>query len=114
MCITFDSPVRAPATMLPSRARSLAVAVALCAMTVIATAQSVELPSLLVQPGRDVPFVPTSQALVEKMLDMANVTSEDYVIDLGSGDGRIVIAAAKRGARALGVEFNGSLVELSR
>ena len=51
-------------------------------------------------------WVPTSPALAEKMLDMAKVTAADYVIDLGSGDGRMVVAAAKRGARALGVEFN--------
>jgi hypothetical protein len=51
--------------------------------------------------------------LVDKMLDMAKVTSKDYVIDLGSGDGRTVITAAKRGARALGMEYNPDLVELS-
>jgi hypothetical protein len=54
------------------------------------------------QAGKDVIWVPTPQALVEKMLDLANVTPRDFVIDLGSGDGRTVIAAAKRGARALG------------
>ena len=59
-------------------------------------------------------WVPTSPELVEKMLDMAEVTSKDFVIDLGSGDGRNVIAAAKRGARALGVEYNPDLVALSR
>jgi len=58
--------------------------------------------------------VPTSPELVEKMLDMAEVSPSDFVIDLGSGDGRNVIAAAKRGARALGVEYNPDLVELSR
>ena len=66
------------------------------------------------QPGKDVVWVPTPYALVEKMLDMAGVTPQDYVIDLGSGDGRNVIAAAKRGARALGVEYNPEMVELSR
>ena len=66
------------------------------------------------QAGKDVVWVPTSPALVEKMLDLAKVTSNDFVIDLGSGDGRMVIAAAKRGARALGVEFNPKMVELSR
>ena len=66
------------------------------------------------QPGKDVIWVPTPHVLVEKMLDMAHVTREDYVIDLGSGDGRNVIAAAKRGARALGVEFNPDMVEMSR
>jgi precorrin-6B methylase 2 len=66
------------------------------------------------QAGKDVVWVPTPQALVEKMLDMAKVTPVDYVIDLGSGDGRTVIAAAKRGARALGIEYNPEMVELSR
>ena len=58
--------------------------------------------------------MPTPPELVEKMLDMAKVTPQDFVIDLGSGDGRNVIAAAKRGARALGVEYNPDMVELSR
>jgi len=66
------------------------------------------------QAGKDVVWVPTSQALVNKMLDMAKVTPEDYVIDLGSGDGRTVITAAKRGARALGIEYNPDMVELSK
>jgi hypothetical protein len=65
------------------------------------------------QQGKDVVWVPTPQALVDKMLDMAQVTSKDYLIDLGSGDGRTVITAAKRGARALGIEYNPDLVELS-
>jgi len=66
------------------------------------------------QEGKDVIWVPTPQALVEKMLDMAKVTANDYVIDLGSGDGRTVITAAKRGARALGIEYNPDMVELSK
>ena len=66
------------------------------------------------QKGKDVVWIPSPASMVEKMLDMAHVTPNDYVIDLGSGDGRNVIAAAKRGARALGVEFNPDLVELSR
>jgi ubiquinone/menaquinone biosynthesis C-methylase UbiE len=66
------------------------------------------------QAGKDVVWVPTSPALVEKMLDLAKVTKDDFVVDLGSGDGRMVIAAAKRGARALGVEYNPKMVELSR
>ena len=66
------------------------------------------------QPGKDVIWVPTCQALVDKMLDMAKVTPQDYVIDLGSGDGRTVITAAKRGARALGIEYNPDMVELSK
>ena len=66
------------------------------------------------QEGKDVVWVPTPQELVEKMLDLAEVTPDDYVIDLGSGDGRTVIAAAKRGAQALGIEYNPKMVELSR
>lgn len=54
----------------------------------------------------DVPYVPTPENVVEKMLDMADVGPGDYVIDLGSGDGRIVIAAAKRGAYGHGVDLN--------
>ena len=59
-------------------------------------------------------WVPTPQALVDKMLDMAKVTANDFVMDLGSGDGRTVITAAKRGARAVGVEYNPQMVELSK
>jgi len=66
------------------------------------------------QQGKDVVWVPTAQALVDRMLDMAKVTSKDHVIDLGSGDGRTVITAAKRGAKAQGVEFNPDMVALSR
>lgn len=66
------------------------------------------------QRGKDVIWVPTPDNQVETMLDMAEVTAADFVIDLGSGDGRIVIAAARRGATALGIEFNPDMVELSR
>jgi Methyltransferase domain len=66
------------------------------------------------QEGKDVIWVPTPQALVNKMLDMGKVTGKDYVIDLGSGDGRTVITAAKRGAKALGIEYNPDMVELSK
>ncbi len=65
------------------------------------------------QEGKDVPWVPTPEVLVDKMLDMAGVTADDLVIDLGSGDGRLVIAAARRGARAVGVELAPNLVALS-
>jgi hypothetical protein len=66
------------------------------------------------QAGKDVVWVPSPPEMVERMLDLAKVTTQDLVIDLGSGDGRNVIAAAKRGARGRGVEFNEDLVELSR
>ncbi len=66
------------------------------------------------QQGKDVIWVPTSQALVDKMLDLAKVTPQDYVMDLGAGDGRTVITAAKRGARAVGIEYNPDMVELAK
>lgn len=56
--------------------------------------------------ARDVPFVPTPEPVVETMLDMAEVGPDDVVLDLGSGDGRIVVAAAQRGARAMGVDID--------
>jgi predicted RNA methylase len=65
------------------------------------------------QPGKDVVWVPTPPELVERMLDLAAVTPQDFVIDLGSGDGRNVIGAARRGAQAMGVEFNPNMVALS-
>ena len=66
------------------------------------------------QAGKDVVWVPTPQALVDKMLEMAKVTPRDFVMDLGSGDGRTVITAAKRGIRAMGIEYNPEMVELSK
>ena len=65
------------------------------------------------QAGKDVVWVPTPQVVVDKMLDLAKVTPADFVMDLGSGDGRTVITAARRGARALGVEYNPDMVALS-
>lgn len=66
------------------------------------------------QPGKDVVWVPTSPDLVDLMLKMAKVTKDDFVMDLGSGDGRNIIAAAQLGAQGLGVEFNPDMVALSR
>ena len=66
------------------------------------------------QAGKDVVWVPTPQALVEKMLDLAKLTPQDFLMDLGSGDGRTVITAAKRGATAQGIEYNPDMVELSK
>jgi SAM-dependent methyltransferase len=66
------------------------------------------------QPGKDVIWVPTPQALIDQMMRMAKVTPQDYVVDLGSGDGRTVITAAKIGAKTLGVEYNPDMVELSK
>src|SRR5688500_2377327 len=66
------------------------------------------------QPGKDVVWVPSSPEMVSKMLEVAKVTPADYVIDLGSGDGRNIIAAAKLGARGHGVEYNPDMVALSQ
>jgi SAM-dependent methyltransferase len=82
--------------------------------TLLAQTEQRQFEPVVGQAGKDVVWVPTPAVLVEKMLDMAKVTPQDTVIDLGSGDGRNVIAAAKRGARARGVEFNPDMVKLSR
>ena len=75
-------------------------------MATLALAQEKPFQPEVGQPGKDVVWVPTPEAMVEKMMELGEVTPQDYVIDLGSGDGRNVIAAAKRGAQALGVEYN--------
>jgi len=95
------------------------VAVALSLVAVTASAQAVADTQKPFEPvsgqaGKDVVWVPTPQATVDKMLDLARVTPQDYVIDLGSGNGVTVITAAKRGATALGVEFNPEMVKLAR
>ncbi len=78
-----------------------------------AAAQNKEFTPQVGQEGKDVIWVPTPQALVERMLDMAKLTPKDVHYDLGSGDGRTVITAAKRGVHAVGVEFNPDMVRLS-
>jgi SAM-dependent methyltransferase len=97
----------------------IAFALVLACSAPLAFAQAQKAPAPAYEPsvgqeGKDVVWVPTPQALVDKMLDMAKVTTKDFVMDLGSGDGRTVITAAKRGVRALGVEYNPDMVELSR
>ncbi|NJO33563.1 MAG: class I SAM-dependent methyltransferase [Rhodospirillales bacterium] len=66
------------------------------------------------QEGKDVVWVPTPQTLVDRMLDMAKAAPGDHVIDLGSGDGRTVITAAKRGIKAHGIEYNPEMVQLAK
>ena len=107
-----------PETM---RTASIAAVLTFSGLVATAAAQTTQAPAspepykpTVGQSGKDVVWVPTPPELVEKMLDMAKVTSADYVMDLGSGDGRNIIAAAKRGATAVGVEFNHDMVELSR
>src|SRR5687768_14322581 len=96
-----------------------ATATFILGITVIAAAAAQEAQQKPFEPtvgqaGKDVVWVPTPPELVDKMLDMAAVTSNDVVMDLGSGDGRNIIAAAKRGARAIGVEYNPDMVALSQ
>jgi len=95
-----------------------AFALLFAAASTVAFAQAQKAPSAYEptsgQEGKDVVWVPTPQVVVDKMLDMARVTKNDFVMDLGSGDGRTVITAAKRGARAVGVEYNPDMVELSK
>ena len=91
----------------------------LLASSALAFAQAQKAPAPAYEPsvgqeGKDVVWVPTPQVLVDKMLDMAKATKSDFVMDLGSGDGRTVITAAKRGIRAMGVEYNPDMVELSK
>lgn len=76
--------------------------------------QSSEFVPRVGQPGKDVVWVPTPDATVNKMLEIGEVSSKDFLIDLGSGDGKTVIAAAKLGARAEGVEYNPEMVALSK
>jgi SAM-dependent methyltransferase len=67
------------------------------------------------QAGKDVVWIPTPDALVIKMLDAVKTNKDDLVYDLGSGDGKIPIAAAKEyGARAVGIEYNPEMAELAR
>jgi len=66
------------------------------------------------QQGKDVIWLPTPQIAVDKMMDVAKVGPADVVMDLGSGDGRTVITAAKRGARAMGIEYNPDMVEFAK
>jgi len=104
-----------------SLTRRIGLALLLAAATTLALAQKAapqkEDPvyePVAFQEGKDVVWVPTPQVVVDKMLDLAKVTPRDFVMDLGSGDGRTVITAAKRGARALGVEYNPDMVALSK
>jgi hypothetical protein len=97
------------------RLGSAVVALATALVATPAAAQETPAPEpRLNQPGKDVQWVPTPPALVEKMLDLAQVTARDRFVDLGSGDGVLVIAAAKRGARARGIEYEKGLVEFSK
>ena len=99
--------------------RVLSISFAVMFMTGLAGNAALAQPATSYEPkvgqeGKDVVWVPTPQTLVDRMLDMAKATPQDYVIDLGSGDGRTVITAAKRGIKAHGVEYNPEMVELAK
>lgn len=100
---------------LPRQALAWGLALALATGCAVAQKQGdAQYAPTVGQAGKDVIWVPTPPELVEKMLRMAKITPEDFVIDLGSGDGRIAIAAAKKfGARAQGIEYNPEMVALS-
>src|SRR6185436_9576019 len=93
-------------------ARRVLLALCLTALSPVVVAQDYQ--PQVGQEGKDVVWVPTPDSMVAKMLEMAQVTPKDFLMDLGSGDGRTVIGAAKRGARALGVEYNPDMVNLSK
>ena len=100
-----------------STVRFLLVLLSLCLGSTLAFAQATQekpFEPTVGQQGKDVVWVPTPQALVNKMLDMAKVTPSDFLMDLGSGDGRTVITAAKRGVKAMGIEYNPDMVALSQ
>lgn len=92
----------------------LAAVFGLVASTVAAQTPVAPFEPKVGQAGKDVVWVPTPQELVERMLDIAKVTPDDYLIDLGSGDGRTVITAAGRGLRAHGIEYNPDMVKLAQ
>jgi SAM-dependent methyltransferase len=96
------------------RAAFILLATLFLCSSAIAGATAQEYQPSVGQEGKDVIWVPTPDNLIRAMLDAAKVAPNDFVMDLGSGDGRIVIAAAKRGARAVGIEYNPDMVELSR
>src|SRR5262245_5343549 len=100
----------------PSNPRLILLTACACLTATLAYAQATEqkpFEPTVGQAGKDVVWVPTPQALVNKMLDMAKVTPADFLMDLGSGDGRTVITAAKRGVKAMGIEYNPDMVALS-
>jgi hypothetical protein len=120
-----SAPSAGPAGVLPREkilkstmlARRTVAVLALAAFAATAAAQAQKKDDFtpqVGQAGKDVIWVPTPEDLVERMLRMAQTTPNDFVIDLGSGDGRIAIAAAKKfNARAMGIEYNPDMVEVS-
>ena len=105
--------IRLAVSFARARLFTFAVAGLLLAATAPAWSQSDYKPEVGMD-GKDVVWVPTDQPLVQTMLNLAKVTPQDFLMDLGSGDGRTVIAAAKRGLKAHGIEYNPKMVELAK
>ncbi|CAN5437494.1 class I SAM-dependent methyltransferase [soil metagenome] len=95
---------------------ALTVCMSLVAVSAAAQATATQKPfePRVGQEGKDVVWVPTPQETVDKMLELAQITPQDVLLDLGSGDGITVITAAKRGVRGHGVEYNPDMVELAK
>jgi len=94
--------------------RPLLVALITIAFVDFTTVNLVRAQDTVFENKKIVPYVPSPQFVVDKMIDLAGVKPGDLVYDLGSGDGRIVITAAKKGAKAVGFEIDGDLVGESR
>jgi hypothetical protein len=97
-----------------NRPRTWTLMIAVVLTATIAFAQQKPFEPQVGQAGKDVVWVPSPEETVKKMMEMGEITPKDFVVDLGSGDGRNVIAAAKLGAQGLGVEYNPDMVELSK
>ena len=101
--------------MILNRARLALLAVLLASfMTSALPQESKPFEPYVGLPGKDVIWLPAELVMVNKMMELAKAGPGDVVVDLGSGDGRTVIGAARHGARGIGVEFNPDLVEHSR
>ena len=95
--------------------RLIAAAAVAALLSTTAVAQTKPYEPQVGQAGKDVIWVPTPDEIVERMLRMAQVTPNDYVVDLGAGDGKIAIMAAKKfGAKSLGIEFNPEFAKFAQ
>ena len=113
MCLRFLNDIESVSTF-SIRSELLILSFFLILLPLNTIAQNQEFVPLEGTKGKDVIWLPTHQLLIDAMLDMAEVGPKDIFFDLGSGDGRLVIEAAKRGAFATGIEYEAELVEFSK
>lgn len=113
-CMMLSAGTACAQTDAPAAAKTASPAASEQATAPAASRRNASYTPTVGQSGKDVVWVPTPQALVDRMLDMAQLTPQDTLVDLGSGDGITVITAAKRGAKARGIEFNPDMVALAR